>query len=115
MKKSRFPVIVLSFLLAFVTAGLDAGSIKFRPTPTPSHQETVISNVSANVITVTTKTVTYKGRVENQTSRNFVVTKFTEINVNGQRATVSDLKPGMKVNVTIGTDPSQAARVNANG
>jgi len=35
--------------------------------------------------------------------------------VNGQRATIADLKPGMMVTVTIGMDPSHASRVNASG
>jgi hypothetical protein len=35
--------------------------------------------------------------------------------VNGQRANIADLKPGMTVNVTIGVDPSRAARINATG
>ena len=43
------------------------------------------------------------------------MTQFTEINVNGLRATAADLKPGMAVNVTIGMDPSQASRINASG
>ncbi len=43
------------------------------------------------------------------------MTQFTEINVNGQRATVADLRPGMVVNVTMDTDPTRASRINASG
>lgn len=72
---------------------------------TPATQQPVISSVNGNAITVT----------QQKTARTFVVTQFTEITVNGQRATIANLKPGMTVNVTIGVDPSQAARINANG
>ena len=51
--------------------------------------------MSGNAITVS----------DNKITRTFVMTQFTEINVNGLRATAADLKPGMVVNVTIGTDP----------
>ena len=41
------------------------------------------------------------------------ITQFTEITVNGRKATAAELKPGMTVNVTLGTDPSKASRINA--
>jgi hydrogenase maturation factor len=108
-----FLYLVFLSLLAGITTPLQ---LEARPTPTPSHQETVISNVSANAITVTTQIISGTGKVLDKTStRAFVITKFTEITVNGQRATVVDLKPGMKVSVTAGMDASQAARINANG
>jgi hypothetical protein len=72
---------------------------------TPAHQQPVIASVTGNAITVS----------EQNTSRTFTVTQFTEITVNGQRANIADLKPGMTVNVTIGVDPSRAARINATG
>ena len=52
---------------------------------------------------------------EGKATRTFIITQFTEINVNGQRATIVDLKPGMTVNVTIGMDPTRASRVVATG
>jgi len=64
---------------------------------------------------VAVQTLSGTGKLQDQTSRTFAITQFTEINVNGQRATVADLKPGMKVSVTAGMDPSQAARISANG
>ena len=39
----------------------------------------------------------------------------SEIMVNGQKATITELKPGMTVSVTIGVDPTQASRVVATG
>jgi hypothetical protein len=71
----------------------------------PEQQDPVISNVTANSITVT----------KQKETRTFIVTPFTEINVNGQKGTIADLKSGMAVNVTIGGDPTRAARVVASG
>ena len=116
MKKSFFAA--LCILTAFAVPTLQAGrtSIKPRATPTPTHQVTVISAVTASSMTVETQTVADKGgNVLDKTSRTYEVSNFTEITVNGQRATLADLKPKMKVSVTIGTDPSKAARIVANG
>jgi len=44
-----------------------------------------------------------------------MITPYSEIIVNGQKGTITDLKPGMTVNVTIGVDPTQAGRVVASG
>jgi hypothetical protein len=115
MRKLLFCLLfVFVWGMAIDPAFLGAAGFRYS-TPTPSHQETIISNVTPTLITVTTQTVSSKGKVLAKTSRSFVITKFTEINVNSQRATVADLKPGMKVSVTAGTDASQAARINANG
>jgi hypothetical protein len=105
-------------LSVLALSGLQAGasSRKAVPTPTPTHRQTVITAVTANSVTVETQTVADKGgKVLESSSRTYRVTQFTEITVNGQRATFADLKPKMKVSVTIGTDPTQAARIVANG
>jgi hypothetical protein len=103
-------------LLIIPALQVGAGSMKPRPTPTPTHHLTVISAVTASSITVETQIVADKGgKVLDKTSRTYGVSNFTEITVNGQRATLADLKPKMKVSVTIGTDPSKAARIVANG
>jgi hypothetical protein len=65
----------------------------------------VIVSVTGNAVTVT----------DQKTTRTFTVTQFTEIHLNGQRATLGDLKPGMTATVTIGTDPTHASRINAEG
>ena len=44
-----------------------------------------------------------------------MITQFTEINVNGRKATAAELKPGMTVNVSLGTDSAKASRINATG
>src|SRR5437773_9111405 len=104
MKRTPF-VAVFVLLFAIAVTSAFAGSKKKKASPTPKYQPPVISSVTGNTVTVT----------EEKTTRAFTVTQFTEITVNGQRATIAQLKPGMTVNVTIGVDPSQAARVNASG
>jgi hypothetical protein len=64
-----------------------------------------ISSVTANSITV----------AEEKTTKTLGINQFTEITVNGQKATVAELKPGMTVTVSLGTDPTKAARINATG
>jgi len=105
MKKSFFlPLVAICTLLAVIIATpAFAGSKKKKATP--AYHTPVISGVTGNAITVT----------EEKTTRTFIITQFTEINVNGQRATIVDLKPGMTVNVTIGMDPTRASRVVATG
>ncbi len=104
MKRALF-VLVHVVLFAVAVTPAFAGSKKKKASPTPKYQPPVISSVTGNTITVT----------EEKTTRAFIVTQFTEITVNGQRATIADLKPGMTVNVTIGVDPSQAGRIIATG
>jgi hypothetical protein len=105
MKKSFFVQLVVSALLVIVTIAPAFGAGKKKKKETPAHHDTVISSVTGNAITVT----------DDKATRAFTITQFTEINVNGQRATIADLKPGMTVSVTIATDPSRASRVNASG
>ena len=98
-------LVVVSFLLVLITASpAPAGGRKKKATPA-QYQVPVISSVTGNTITVS----------EEKTARTFIITQFTEINVNGQRAAVADLKPGMTVSVTIGVDPTRASRINATG
>jgi len=104
MKNGLF--IVVSVLLAGITITPAFGKgRKKKTTPAPAYHQPVISSVTGNAITVS----------EQKTTRTFTVSRFTEINVNGQRATIADLKPGMTVNVTIGMDPSYASRIVATG
>ena len=91
------------------------GRTSFKVAPAPSHQEIFITNVTADAITVETRTVSAKGKIEEKQGRSFGVTKFTEIIVNGRKGTIADLKRGMRVHVTAGTDRTFAARIDANG
>jgi hypothetical protein len=72
-----------------------------KATPAPRH-ETVISSVTPTEITIT----------EDKTPRTFTITQFTEVTLDGQRASVADLKPGMAVSVTL-SDPSHLSRITA--
>ena len=84
--------------------GALAGSKK-KPTPPATVQAPTIVAVTENSITVK----------DPQTTRTLTITQFTEINVNGRKAPAAELKPGMTVNVTLGTDPSKVSRINATG
>ena len=104
MKESLFLLLVaVCATLAVITATPAFGGSKKKKAP-KSHPP-IISSVTGNAITVS----------EEKTTRTFIITQFTEINVNGQRATIVDLKPGMTVSVTIGMDPTRASRVVATG
>jgi hypothetical protein len=103
--KNRLLVVVSILLVVLAAAPAFAGSKKKKTSAAPKYYPPVISSVTANTITVT----------EEKTTRAFTITQFTEITVNGQRATIAALKPGMTVSVTIGMDPTQASRINATG
>jgi len=104
MKKRLF--VVVSVLVGLIVIAPASGKgRKKKATPVPAYHGPVISSVTGNAITVS----------DAKTTRTFIVTQFTEINVNGQKATIADLKPGMTANVTMATDPSRASRINAEG
>jgi hypothetical protein len=63
-----------------------------------------IGKVSADSITVT-------GLKEEKT---YKITKNTEIQFKGQKVPVDQLKEGMRVSVTMGSDATTAARISAN-
>jgi len=103
--KNRLFVVVSVLLELTVTAPAYGKEKKKKATPAPAYQAPVISSISGNAITVS----------DEKTTRTFTITQFTEINVNGQKATIGDLKPGMTAKVTIATDPLRASRINAEG
>jgi hypothetical protein len=103
MKKSVV-ILPLVILLGFLAAGPAFGASKKKKEP-PVIKAPTITAVTATSITVT----------EAKATKTLTITPFTEIIVNGQKATAADLKPGMTVNITLGTDPSKASRINATG
>jgi hypothetical protein len=105
MKRSSFCRLIVGALLVAVAIAPAFGGGRKKSTPAAEHHETVISSVGPNTVTVS----------DNKTTKTLTVTRFTEINVNGQKATMADLKPRMKVNVTLGTDPTVASRISAAG
>src|SRR4051812_25091386 len=81
-----------------------AGAPKIVPkkaTPAPVH--TTISSISADSITITDAhgTKTYK------------ITKDTALELKGQTVKAEELKAGMRVSVTMGSDPTVASRIAA--
>jgi len=100
-KPRSFLLIVLLGSLALSPA---LGASKKKP-EAPLIQGPVIASVTATSITIS----------EGKTAKTLIITQFTEITVNGIRATAAELKPGMNVSVTLGTDPTKAGRINATG
>src|SRR5947208_13584335 len=105
MKESLFRLLVaVCTTLAVITATPAFGGSK-KKKATPAYHTPVISRVTVNAITVS----------EEKTTRTFIITQITEINVNGQRATIVDLKPSMKVRFTIDMEPTRASRAVVTG
>ena len=92
-------ITVIAVLL--LTSSLHAG-IKVVPPPFPPHH-TVIGAISADSITITT----FNG------SKTYKIDKYTTFTFMGKTVAVNDLKPGMKVSVTFGGDPTTVASINA--
>ncbi len=65
---------------------------------------TVIASVDLDSITVK----------EDKTTKDYKVTKDTIIELRGQKASLFDLKEGMRVSITIGFDPTTLDRIIAN-
>jgi hypothetical protein len=102
MTKLRYLLFALLFGTLTLSPAFSAS--KKKPTP-PQVQGPVITSVTASSITIS----------EGKTAKTLTITQFTEITVNGVRATAAELKPGMNVNVTLGTDSTKAGRINATG
>ena len=75
----------------------------------PKPQYAVVSAVDPGAKTVTISHV----NSPNPASKQLKVNERTEIEVNGQKGTLTDLKVGMKVSTTLGMDPTVAARLVA--
>jgi len=104
MKKSYLVSFVVAALFAIVSITPAVGGGKKKTAPPPVAPSPTISSVTANSVTVT----------ESKTSRTLTISQFTEITVNGVKATAAELKPGMTVSITL-ADPSRAARIVATG
>ena len=102
MKLARILVVLLSFAMLLPITAF-GGTPKKKATPPTLIQSPTIAAVTADSITIK----------EAQVTKTLAITQFTEINVNGRKATAAELKPGMIVNVTIGTDATKASRINA--
>lgn len=104
MKKLTFVVCAAWLLLEVVVMSPVSGAPRGgrrRPPPSPPPAPAIV-NVGPTSITIS----------EQSGAKTYTITQFTEVNVNGQRATPADLKPGMTVSVTL-SDPSRVSRINA--
>ena len=101
MKKAfRRYLLPLVLFIALGSPALAGGKKK----KAPEHHDTVISAVTPSEITI-------KADKETKT---FPINQFTEIAFKGQKAGITDLKPGMAVSVTVAADGTTASRINAN-
>ncbi|MFL6590926.1 MAG: hypothetical protein ACJ8M4_12230 [Chthoniobacterales bacterium] len=103
MKNCRLLFIGIVCALLVVSPTL-AGSKK-KAAPPPPIQTPTIASVTAASVTVS----------EWKTTKTLGINQFTEITVNGQKATAAELKPGMAVSVSLATDPTKASRIVATG
>jgi hypothetical protein len=99
VERYRFVLFALVVLISSIPA-FGRGQHR-KATPPPIH-ETVISSVTPTAITI----------AEDKAPRTFTITQFVEVTVDGQRASVADLRPGMMVSVTL-IDQSRLSRITA--
>ena len=91
----------ITMLFAIVASPASAAGKKKKPKPEPVVSS--ITSVSGESITVTTGKVT----------KTVTVKSNTEVVVNGQKAGVAALQPGMVVSsLSLGTDPTVVSRIS---
>jgi len=107
MMSRSFLLLIASVMLSvLVSAPVDAFEKKKKAKKEVEPVMNVISAVGGNTIDVTTGAST----------KTLKISQFTEVKVNGQKASAADLKQGMTVSeVILGADPSVASRINAAG
>ena len=88
--------------IALLVAPAYAGGRKAAPKPKASPSKTTVATVTPTSITIT----------DDKGGKTLNVTPFTEIVVNGQKATLADVKTGMVVDVAL-RDPTTASRITA--
>src|SRR3954451_4357964 len=93
--------LLICAVLMFGVAAPSFAKAKKKATPPPQH-ETVISSVTATSVTVT----------DEKASKTVNVSPLTEVIINGQKAALTDLKPGMAVSLVL-SGPTQASRITA--
>jgi len=106
MKKIPSLSIILSLCLGlFVSVSAEAASKK-SGSKAPTKNETVITSVNSSSITVKTKGGTGFYKIVSDGL------KKTEVTIGGASASISNLKPGMKVIITQGMDQGTADRID---
>jgi hypothetical protein len=101
---TKFRSLVVAVILGTFVYNSAFGVSRKKATPALV-QTPVIWSVTATSITIS----------EGKTAKTLGISQFREITVNGLKATAAELKPGMNVSVTLGTDPTKAGRINAMG
>ena len=96
-------VLVVFVLELFLSNSILAAGSKKKPRPPALVALPTIAAVTADSITIR----------DEKTTKTLTITQFTEINLNGRKATAAELKPGMTVNAVLSTDPLKASRINA--
>src|SRR4051812_43918377 len=104
--KLTAPSVCIALAALFVATANPAAAAprKGKNKPAETHA-TTISSVTPQSITIQ----------EDKITKTFSITQFTEITVNGQRAAVTQLQPGMTVTVALGGDPTKVSRIDAGG
>lgn len=95
-------VLTVVFALVFAIGSVHAGGRKPAAKPKPTPSKTTVTDVTPTGITIS----------DDKGSKKLNVTPFTEIIVNGQKATLADVKAGMVVDVAL-RDPTTASRITA--
>ena len=104
MKKLLLALSVIITVFIVVPTHSFAGTkpaAKVKATPVP--HRTTIGSISSDSITVN----------EPKGSKTYKITKETVIEFKGQTKTASDLTPGMRVSITVGSNPDVASRISA--
>src|SRR4051794_9929988 len=97
-------LLVLSLATTLATsAAYAAGAGKLPPKKEYVPEHTTITSISADSLTISS----------GGTAKTYKLTKDTDLTLKGQKAKVEDLKAGMRVSVTMASDPTVASRVNA--
>jgi hypothetical protein len=99
--KTRSATLLTALFLCLAMLSPAFGAGKRKSTPIPVH-ETVITSVTASSVVITADKV----------PKTYAVSPFTEVTLNGQKAALADLKPGMIVSVTL-SDPTRLSRIAA--
>lgn len=97
------PVVFCSVIALLFCAQASEGLAASRKKAKPAEQhQTTISSVTPTAITVTQ---------DNQT-KTYQISPLAEVSINGQKAAIADLKPGMTVDVVL-SDPTRVSRITA--
>jgi hypothetical protein len=96
------PVVFCSLIALLFCAQAPEGLAATRKKAKAEQHQTTISSVTPTAITITQ---------DNQT-KTYQISPLAEVSINGQKAAIADLKPGMTVDVVL-SDPTRVSRITA--